>query len=199
VKKAHRQIVVFTSLVGVLVFTSALLMALAPAPLTPDATNNLFAVDAPASMDAIFQTEVPSNNTAWKYIYIHHSRSTTSNTNNITQSNGELGDHFVIGNGDGLADGEVQMGQRWEEQQSAAPPTRATKIDPACISICLIGDFDSAHPTPTQLRRLSQLVNAIQAHYRIPLNSVALGDQSESVAGIGRYFPVTAVREQLIP
>jgi hypothetical protein len=199
VKKAHRQVVVFTSLVGVLVFTSALLMALAPAPLTPDATNNLFAVDAPASMDAVFQTEVASNNTAWKYIYIHHSRSNTSNTNNITQSNGDLSDHFVIGNGDGLADGEVQMGQRWEEQQSAAAPTRGTKIDPACISICLVGDFDNAHPTPTQLRRLSQLVNAIQAHYRIPLNSVALGDQSKSVAGIGRYFPVNSFHEQLLP
>ena len=49
-KKAHRKVVVFTSLIGVLVFTSALLMALAPAPLTPDATNSLFAVDQPQSM-----------------------------------------------------------------------------------------------------------------------------------------------------
>jgi hypothetical protein len=75
VKKSHRKVVVFTSLIGVLMFTSALLMALAPAPLTPDATNSLFAIDAPASMDAIFDTQVPANNTTWKYIYVHHSRS----------------------------------------------------------------------------------------------------------------------------
>ena len=174
-------------------------MALAPAPLTPDATNSLFAVDAPASMDAVFQTQVASNNTAWKYIYIHHSRSTTSASQTLSQPNGELSDHFVIGNGDGLADGEVQMGQRWEQQQSAAAPTRGTQIDPACISICVVGDFDNARPTPTQLRRLSQLVNTIQAHYRIPLNDVAVADQPKSVAGIGRFFPVTAFREQLIP
>ena len=198
-KKAHRKVVVFTSLIAVLVFTSALLMALAPAPLTPDATNSLFAVDAPASMDAVFQTQVPCNNTAWKYIYIHHSRSTASGTPNIAQPNGELSDHFVIGNGEGLADGEVQLGQRWEEQRSAAAPVRGTQIDPACISICVIGDFDQSRPTPTQLRRLAQLVNSIQARYRIPLASVALADQSHSVAGIGKYFPVTAFREQLIP
>jgi len=174
-------------------------MALAPAPLTPDATNSLFAVDTPASMDAIFQTTAPSTDTAWKYIYIHQSRSTASTTPNISQPNGELSDHFVIGNGDGLADGEVQMGQRWEQQQSAAAPVKGTRIDPACISICVIGDFDQTRPTPTQIRRLAQLVNTIQAHYRIPLGNVAIADQNHSVAGIGRFFPVTAFREQLIP
>jgi hypothetical protein len=63
----------------------------------------------------------------------------------------------------------------------------------------VIGDFDQSRPTPTQLRRLEQLVNAIQARYRIPLANVALADQPKSVAGIGQYFPVTAFREQLIP
>src|SRR5438105_317826 len=107
-------------------FTSALLMALAPAPLTPDASNTLFAVDSGNSMDAIFQTQAPSGQTGWQYIYVHHSRS--------TGSTGEQGDHFVIGNGSGLSDGEVQMSQRWEEQRSAAAPVRGTVIDPACIS-----------------------------------------------------------------
>jgi hypothetical protein len=184
VNKSHRKAVVFASLVGVLMFTSALLMALAPAPLTPDATNSLFAVDAPSpSMEAIFQTQTPSSNTAWKYIYIHHSHTTESNPN------GEPADHFVIGNGQGLSDGEVQMGERWEEQHSAAAP----------ISICVVGDFDQNRPTPTQIRRLEQLVNALQAHYRIPLINVAIADKPHSTAGIGRFFPITALREQLIP
>jgi hypothetical protein len=200
VKKAHRKVIVFTSLVGVLMFTSALLMALAPAPLTPDATNSLFAVDSPASsMDAIFQTQSPSRNTAWKYIYVHHSRSATSSALRTSEPNGQLNDHFVIGNGEGLSDGEVQMGHRWEEQRSAAPPVRGTTIDPQCISICVVGDLDQNRPTPTQIRRLAQLVNALQAQYRIPLNNVALADQGHSIAGLGRYFPVTAFREQLIP
>jgi len=195
VKKAHRKVVVFTSLVVVLMFTSALLMALAPAPLTPDATNTLFAIDMPNSMDAIFQTETPSAGTAWKYIYVHHSRSAGA----PVAGNGELNDHFVIGNGSGLTDGEVQMGQRWEQQRPAAAPLRSTRIDPHCISICLVGDFDQTRPTATQMRRLGQLVTALQARYRIPLSSVALADQPQSVAGSGRFFPISMFREQLIP
>src|SRR5438552_3741853 len=57
VKKSHRKFVVFASLVGVLTVTSALLLALAPAPLVPDAYSSLFAIDAPRSMDAIFETK----------------------------------------------------------------------------------------------------------------------------------------------
>ena len=105
----------------------------------------------------------------------------------------------MIGNGSGLADGEVQMGQRWEQQRPAAAPIRATRIDPHCISICLVGDFDQTRPTATQVRRLGQLVTALQAHYRIPLSSVALADQAQSAAGSGRFFPVSTFREQLIP
>ena len=180
-------------------FTSALLMALAPAPLTPDATNSLFAVDAPNSLDAVFQTRVPAASTTWRYIYIHHSRSATSNSSTIANASGELADHFVIGNGDGLVDGEVQMGQRWEEQKSAAPPGRGLTINAQCISICVVGDFDQTRPTPTQIRRLAQLVNTLQAHYHIPLTNVALAAQPQSVAGIGRFFPGGAFREQLIP
>src|SRR5581483_2390853 len=126
--------------------------------------------------------------------YIHHSRSLASNSPSLSQANGELNDHFVIGNGEGLSDGEVQMGQRWEQQHSAAAPTHTTQINAQCISICVVGDFDQSRPTPTQMRRLSQLVSTLQAHYRIPLSSVVLADQPQSVAGIGRFFPVTAFR-----
>ena len=179
-------------------FTSALLMALAPAPLTPDATNSLFAIDAPNSMDGIFQTHAPPAN-GWTCIYVHHSRSANSNSAKLANANGELDDHFVIGNGQGLSDGEIQLGQRWDQQRSAAAPKPGTRIDPACISICVVGDFDQNRPTPMQIRRLARLVSTLQARYRIPLTHIALADQPQSVAGIGRFFPVSALREQLIP
>src|SRR5206468_2741653 len=154
VKKAQRKLIVFSTLLGVLTLTSALLMALAPAPLVPDAATSLFAVDQPRSMDAVFQTRTPIPAGQWKYIFIHHSQSASGNAMTLGQPTGGLGDHFVIGNGDGLLDGEIQLGQRWNQQQPALPPPGANKIDPACISICLVGDFDRTVPTPTQLRRL---------------------------------------------
>jgi len=199
VKQSRRRVVVFTSLIGVLTFTSALLLALAPAPLTPDAASSLFAVDAPDSMDAIFQTEVAPASGRWKYIYIHHSRSPGGNAITLGQETGGLNDHFVIGNGDGALDGEIQVGQRWNRQLSANPPAGATSIDPACISICVIGDFDRTVPTPMQIRRLAQLVGALQGRFHISGSKVLVFNQANSPAGSGKYFPMTGLREQLLP
>jgi hypothetical protein len=110
-----------------------------------------------------------------------------------------MGDHFVIGNGDGAIDGELQIGQRWMQQASAKAPIRGSKIDPACISICLVGDFDRTVPTSTQLRRLAQLIGTLQGRFQIPADSVQLMEQPASVAGVGKYFPTTAFRTQLLP
>lgn len=201
VKKSQRSLVVFVSLVSVLTGTSALLLALAPAPLAPDAANSLFAVDVPSTLDVIFETKVPAQSNHWKYVYIHHSRSAAGNAVSLGQATpGGMGDHFLIGNGDGCIDGEIQIGQRWNQQQSANPPAGATEIDPACISICLVGDFDRTVPTQTQIRRLAQLVGTLQGHFHIPAENVLLVQQPDaSQAGIGKYFPGTAFRTQLLP
>ncbi len=197
-KQTHRRVIVLTSLVSVLTLTSALLLALAPAPLAPDATNRLFAIDTPQSMDVVFQTDVPMSTGRWKYIYVHHSTTTAGNALSLAQGPAGVADHFVIGNGDGSMDGEIQVGPRWSAQSSAGVPNGAASIDPNCISICLIGDFERGVPTPTQLRRLEQLVEALQNRLRITASNVFL-DPSATAAGVGRYFPETAFREQLLP
>lgn len=201
-KNSHRKFVVFVSLVGLLTLTSALLLALAPAPLMPDAASSLFAIDAPSSLEVIFNTKVQSPPNRWKYIYVRHSRTASGNALTLAQGAGQagLGDHFVIGNGDGAIDGEIQIGQRWNLQQPATPPAGVQKIDSSCISICLIGDFDRTVPTQTQLRRLSQLVGTLQGKHGIAADHVVLkSDLPNSAAAVGRYFPSTAFRQQLLP
>ena len=198
-QRRQRKIVVFSTLLGVLSLTSALLMALEPAPITPDAASSLFAVDEPRSMDAIFETAAPVPANRWKYIYIHHSRTPAGNALTLGQNTNGVGDHFVIGNGDGCMEGEIQISQRWNQQLSAMPPAGANTIDPACISICVVGDFDSTVPTRTQVRRLTQLVNALQGQLHIDSSKVLLMQEPKSAAGIGRYFPTAAFRGQLLP
>src|SRR5687767_8175282 len=177
-------------------------MALEPAPITPDAASSLFAVDEPRTMDAIFETRTPVPANRWKHIYIHHSRTASGNALTLGQASGGVGDHFVIGNGDGCMDGEIQISQRWNQQLPAAPPAGANAVEPAwsqSISICVVGDFDSTVPTPTQIRRLTQLVNALQGQLHVDGSKVLLVQQPKSAAGIGRYFPTTAFRGQLLP
>jgi hypothetical protein len=200
VKKSRRTLIVLTSLVGVLTFTSALLLALSPAPLSPDTSASLFAVDAPTGLDVVFETKVPPARDRWAYVFVHHSNTPAGSALTLAQRNSSgLGDHFVIGNGDGCADGEIQIGQRWNNQLSATPPAGATNIDPKCISICLVGDFDHTVPTPTQLKRLAQLIETIQSRLQIPAERVMLVTQpGVGGAGIGKYFPTAAFREQLL-
>jgi N-acetyl-anhydromuramyl-L-alanine amidase AmpD len=199
VKKSNRQVIVFFSLISALTLTSALLLALSPAPLTMDGSSSLFAIDAPESMDVVFQTEIAVKPGRWKYIYIHHSKTPTGSAMTLARGNSGIPDHFIIGNGDGAADGQVQVAQRWNEQVSANPPAGAMEIDPACISICLIGDFDRALPTAMQIRRLTNLVNALQSRFDIPAGQVLAIGQGANGAAIGRYFPTTAFRDQLLP
>ena len=185
-----------------LCLTSALLMLIEPAPISPDAASSLFAVDEPRSMDAIFVTQKPVPANRWKYIYIHHTRTTSGNALTLgqeTTGGTGVGDHFVIGNGDGAVDGEIQISQRWNQQLPALPPPGANTIDTACISICVVGDFDSTVPTGTQVRRLAQLVNSLQGQLHIDSSKVLLMSEPKSAAGIGRYFPSAAFRGQLLP
>lgn len=57
--------------------------------------------------------------------------------------------HFVIGNGNGAKDGQIEVTDRW-----AALPE-----DDASISICLVGDFQEHAPTKAQLEALDELVD----------------------------------------
>jgi hypothetical protein len=200
-KKSTRKLIVFSTLLGLFTVTSALLMALAPAPIVPAAATSLFAVDAPSNFDVIFNTRTPLTVGTWKYIYVHHSATPTGNALTLGQDTNGAGDHFIIGNGDGCEDGEIQISQRWNLQQPALPPTgsRANKQFDQCISICLVGDFDRTVPTQVQLRRLTQLVSALQGQLHVGANEVLMVDQPRAAAGIGRYFPRTVFRGQLLP
>jgi N-acetylmuramoyl-L-alanine amidase len=194
-KRSNRKFIVFTCLMGTLTLTSVLLLMLAPAPLTPEVATSLFAVDTSASLDPIFESHSPADQQRWKYIYVHQSRTAEGTAATAGQS-----DHFVIGNGQGSLDGEIQVTQLWSHQESVAtPPKGVQQIDPNCISICLIGDFDHTRPTATQQRRLTQLVSALQSHLRIPASQVWLMDQPASPAGIGQLFPTAAFRNQILP
>jgi N-acetylmuramoyl-L-alanine amidase len=188
-KKAlpQRTVVVFSTLAGVLSLTSVFLLLLAPAPLTPGPAESLFAVDSPDSLATIFQTHKSLEN--WQYIYIHQSSGLPSGT--------MAGDHFLIGNGTNLAEGELQIGQRWLDQASAVPPAGAVRVAPNCICICIAGDFDQTIPTPTQLRRLAELTASLQSRLQIPADHILFVDHARTAAGIGQYFPIAAFRQQL--
>ncbi len=203
----RRKLYVFGGLVALMSLTSALLLAIRPAPLSPDSSRSLLATDKPNAIDQIFDTKAPVPGQRWKYIFIHHSQTNSGNAATLAEAVtgpvpvGEAGppDHFVIGNGDGCADGEIQIAQRWNQQQPAGRGIGIDRMDPTCISVCMVGDFDHNFPTPTQMRSLEMLVDVLQRRLRIDHDHIWVVEAKESPAGIGRYFPRGAFREQLLP
>jgi hypothetical protein len=213
----RRGAYVFLSLVGVLTLTGGLLMATRSAPLAPDASRSLLAANGAASLEAVFDTKTPVKPGRWKRVFIHHSQSPSGNAATLAEAasasaaGGAAGpaDHFVIGNGDGCGDGEIQLGQRWNQQRPAGAiggwgsggtgrvPTTA-KVESDCITICLIGDFDRAFPTPAQVERLGQLVTTLQGRLGISKDAVWVWETPASPIGIGKYFPQGAFRERLL-
>lgn len=194
----QRKVVVFAALLAVMTATSALLLALAPAPLSPGAVSSLFAVGTPDSLDVIFQTPAPMPEGRWKHIYVHHSQTLAGSAATLGESADGLADHFVIGNGDGCKDGELQVAQRWHRQRAAGRVGQFS-VNDDCVSICLIGDFNRARPTETQLRRLGQLVAALQDRCEIPAGNVYLREGDRTTSGVGQHFPASRLREQLLP
>jgi hypothetical protein len=193
---------VFGGLVTVLTVTSALLLAMQPAPLAPDAAKSLMALGSPAEIDALFETQAPVQAGRWQYIYVHHSGASTGSAAALADSNGPAAlvpDHFVIGNGDGAADGEIQVGQRWNGQQGAGKTHGLDRVDPECISICVIGNLDRSPPTPRQMDQLSRLVTSLQNKLRIGRDRVWVIEAPSLAAGCGRYFPQDAFRTGLLP
>jgi hypothetical protein len=116
---------------------------------------------------------------SWKYIVIHHSATPNGDAASFGREhqrkwpNG-LGYHFVIGNGTGSGDGEIEVGPRWKRQGDGIDGAHAGNklYNQQGIGICLVGDFEHAEPTPKQLAALRTLCRALMGRYGITRDHV---------------------------
>jgi N-acetylmuramoyl-L-alanine amidase len=165
----------------------------------------LFFAFAPAIFAQNFAAESPENTNRWQLIVIHHSASAAGSAETFDawhrrrgMRNG-LAYHFVIGNGtEGVADGEIQTGERWI-RQIAGGHCRQQHINEHGVGICLVGDFSRAQPTPKQLESLLLLVRGLQEQFQIPPENVVghgelFGEFSECP---GKNFPWPQLRAVL--
>jgi len=102
----------------------------------------------------------------WKYITLHHSATREGNAevfdrNHRQRGMGGLFYHFVIGNGTGSRDGEIEVGWRWQRQIEVERPRD--------IQICLVGNFNRQNITPAQFNYLVKLLKILTRQYSIPL------------------------------
>lgn len=161
--------------------------------------------------------EVRLNRNRWDAIVIHHSGTPAGDAATIARMHSEqglagLGYHFVIGNGQGLSDGAIEVGPRWNRQQpgahvashrgtsDAAPVTlvSADHLNEHAIGICLVGNGDRREFTDRQIRELSSLVRRLQRELGIPAGRVFLHSDVAPVSSPGSHFPTAAFEGQLV-
>ena len=103
----------------------------------------------------------------WKYIIIHHSATNAGSVKafhnfHTRQGYGGIAYHFVIGNGNGMNDGEVQETFRWKQKISGTHVSvNSWEHNVFGIGVCLVGNLENKPPTKAQLDALRKLISKL--------------------------------------
>lgn len=198
-----RTLVVWVCFVAVMTVVGSVLILTDPTP-PPSMGRALYQDDRTPVRRSIFDTAAPLAENWFTSIVIHDTGSphaTVEGLARIASAGGGRGIpfHFVIGNGNGMGDGELHVGYRWNEQLPGAHlgGVASDALDPRAISICLVGNGDIRPFTASQMDRLTALVRALQERLGIPLDQVQLYRDIAGARSPGRFFPTSTFREQL--
>jgi hypothetical protein len=135
----------------------------------------------------------------WKYLVLHHSASAEGNIDRIDSEHRKVlgydgcGYHFVIGNGTGSGDGQIEVARRWVNQKHGVHCRNAknAEIDEYGIGICFVGDLDKEPPTPRQVAAAKSLVAYLSTRYRISPERVETHAHLAATPTVcpGKHFP----------
>jgi N-acetyl-anhydromuramyl-L-alanine amidase AmpD len=138
----------------------------------------------------------------WKYIVLHHSAHEAGSYDEIDREHRKVlgydgcGYHFVIGNGTGSDDGQIEIAQRWVNQKHGVHcrNARSSEIDEYGIGICLVGDFEQQDPTPKQLAAARALISYLSQRYNIADDHVETHAHLASTPTVcpGSHFPTAS-------
>lgn len=141
----------------------------------------------------------------WKYLVLHHSGLEGGSVETLDALHRQrkdqfgsawpgIGYHFVVGNGHGMPDGQIEPTFRWKEQLHGAH-VRSRRHNRHGIGICLIGDFDATSPTPRQGAALERLCVCLMQRYGIETNKVLRHMDVAATRCPGRLFPLSELME----
>jgi len=162
----------------------------------------------------------------WRYIIIHHSSTELGNVRIFRNGHEARGGawyfndpmlyHMVIGNGNRLKDGYLDLGTRWRRQQlgggcctfkALSRAKKTTDLFKAFseyynftgIHICLVGDFEKDQVSPAQMSTLCSVVTSLCRRYDIPAYAIR-GHKEVQLAPTncpGKHFPLERFRKQI--
>jgi hypothetical protein len=143
----------------------------------------------------------------WTAIVVHNSATDSGNMATIDAAHRAkgwdgVGYDFVIGNGSGSSNGQIEPTFRWTGQKTGAHcKTPSNWANESTIGICLIGNFNNTRPTSAQMAALNKLVKFLMKRYGITASKVyghkEVPGHSTATDCPGRYFSMSAFRAGL--
>ena len=135
----------------------------------------------------------------WKFLVLHHSGTDAGSLESIDavhrrrrDSAGNLwrgiGYHFLIGNGQGMSDGQIQATFRWTSQLSGAH-AGSKLYNQYGVGICLVGNFETSGPTSAQLKAVRSLIAELKSQFGLTTEQVLRHGDLKATACPGRHFP----------
>jgi hypothetical protein len=119
----------------------------------------------------------------WQYIVVHHSGVDTGTVKgmdhyhrDVRHMENGLAYDFVIGNGNGMGDGEIAVSRRWTLQLDGGHLASEAQ-NKIALGICLVGNFDEHPPTRKEMESLRALVVALMARCDLPRRAVKTHQQ----------------------
>jgi len=148
---------------------------------------------------------IPVRAGRWRYIVIHHSATAQGSSRSMDayhrqrrhMENG-LAYHFVIGNGRGMGDGQIDIGDRWRRQIKGGH-LASERLNEVSIGICLVGDFNRSRPTVAQMQSLKAVTAYVMRRSRVGTSSVKTHRQinTKPTECPGKNFPTSSLMQSL--
>lgn len=112
----------------------------------------------------------------WSRIEIYYSGTKAGNIEQLASLGGlaspeDINCHFVICNGLGGGDGQIQPTEKWQKQWSITPG-RTWYGSSQTIRICIIADGRTCHPTDCQIKRIEQLAEGLHRKFGVDADSI---------------------------
>jgi hypothetical protein len=161
---------VLASLVASMTIGAIVLLALDSHPL-PAGAFSLASYQRLNDIEEIIQARSMLSPDRWNCIEIYYSRTSGGNLAQLASLSGlsstvEVNFHFVIYNGRGGNDGQIQSTERWLEQYSCIPGGSWYGTG-TTIRICIVADGSKTMPTDCQLKRTAALVEELSHRFNI--------------------------------
>jgi len=154
---------------------AAVLLVLENRPL-PAGAFSLASYTRLGSVEEAIETYEPPSSDRWQRIEVFYSNTAGGNIAQIASLSGlkeseDLNLHFLVCNGSGGQDGQIQTSEKWRRQWSCVPGGRWYGSSKT-IRVCLVADGEKKLPSEFQIKRTGMLLETLCRKFNVPAEQV---------------------------